>query len=313
MESIKKHGKFLSGFDLNKLTSGCSKDLGISAITIQAVGDAYSIRRNQLKKTRLSWRSKKRSLGWIPFKEEDVKIDGNSIKYRKHCFKFWKSREFNTRVRCGSFNQDSKGNWFVNLVVEDTKPELVKNNKAIGIDLGLKTIATLSDGRSLHRENQTKKYAAKLAMAQRAKKKKLVKTISAKIKNVRKDWAHKETTKLVNEFDTIIVGNVNSNKLMKTRMAKSVSDAGWYQFKSMLEYKSKSLGVDFRVVNENFSTVTCSACFEKSGPKGLGGLGVREWICSICGSVHDRDQNAAINILRLGHQTPIKGISGTYA
>ena len=253
-------------------------------------------------------------MGWIPFKGNVVNVDGNKIQYGSHIFKFWKSIPIESNVRCGSFSQDSKGHWFVNLVVEDTKPELIKTGKSVGLDLGLKTIATLSDGRSLHRENQTKKYADKLAMAQRAKKKKRVTALHTKIKNVRKDWAHKETTKLVNEFDTIIVGNVSSKKLMKTRMAKSVLDAGWGQFKSMLEYKSKSLGVDFRVVNESFSTVTCSACFERSGPKGLSGLKERQWICSVCGTEHDRDINAAKNILaRFGHETPVKGISRIYA
>jgi IS605 OrfB family transposase len=313
MESIRKNGRFLSGFDLNKQTSGCSKELGILAATIQAIGDEYATKRKRFKRFRLNWRSKKRSLGWIPFKGSIINIDGDCIQYGKHIFKFWQSQPIESKVRCGSFSQDSKGNWFVNLVVEDIKPQLVKNNKSVGIDLGLKTIATLSDGRSLHRENQIKKYAEKLAMAQRAGKKRQVKNIHTKAKNVRKDWAHKETTKLVNEFDTIIIGDVSSQKLAKTRMAKSVLDAGWGQFKSMLEYKSKSLGIDFRVVNESFSTVTCSACFEKSGPSGLSGLRVREWTCSICGVSHLRDVNAAINILRFGHETPIKGISRIYA
>jgi IS605 OrfB family transposase len=185
----------------------------------------------------------------------------------------------------------------------------MKTNKSIGIDLGLKTIATLSDGRTLDRENQTIKYANKLAMAQRARKKKLVKNIYAKIANVRNDWAHKQTTKLVNEFDTIVIGNVSSKKLVKTRMAKSVLDAGWGQFKSMLAYKAIALGVDYKMVDESFSTVTCSVCFEKSGPSGLRALRVRQWICGKCGTNHNRDVNAAKNILaRFGHETPIKGI-----
>lgn len=309
MESIRKHGKFLSAYDLNNLTSGCSKELGISSTTIQMIGEEYAIKRKKYKKTKLNWRSSKRSLGWIPFKGNSVKIDNNTIQFKSHIFKFWQSRLIQAPIRCGSFNQDSKGNWFVSLVIEETRPPLIKTNKSVGIDLGLKTIATLSDGRSLHRENQTKKYASKLAMAQRAGKKKLRKTIQTKIKNTRKDWAHKETTKLVNEFDTIIVGDVNPSKLKKTRMAKSVTDAGWYQFKSMLEYKSNSLGVEYRVVKESYSTVTCSVCFGRTGPSGLSGLNVRKWTCSVCGSVHSRDVNAAKNILRFGHETLIKGAS----
>ena len=311
MESIKKHGKFLSGFDLQYLTTGCSKELGISSTTIQAVCREYAAIRKQYKKSKINWRSKKRSLGWIPFVvdlRQPCPFSNNVFTYFGRRFKLWQSQKNDAPIRCGSFSQDPKGNWFINLTIEDTKPILIKTGKSVGIDLGLKTIATLSDGRSLNRENQTNKYANKLAMAQKARKKKLVKTIHTKIKNVRKDWAHKETTKLVNEFDTIVVGNVSSSKLKKTRMAKSVTDAGWGQFKSILEQKSKSLGVDYRVVKESFSTVTCSACFERSGPSGLSGLRVREWTCSVCGSVHDRDVNAAKNILRFGHETPIKGI-----
>ena len=80
-------------------------------------------------------------------------------------------------------------------------------------------------------------------------------------------------------------------------MAKSVSDAGWADFKLMLAYKAITLGIDYNEVNESFSTVTCSGCSAKSGPKGLIGLGVREWVCVECGSVHERDVNAAKNIL----------------
>ncbi|AQG81325.1 RNA-guided endonuclease InsQ/TnpB family protein [Spirosoma montaniterrae] len=145
-------------------------------------------------------------------------------------------------------------------------------------------------------------------MAQRAGKKRRVTAIHAKIRNKRKDWNHKTTTRLVREYDRIVVGNVSSSKLRKTRLAKSVSDAGWADLKQMLRYKAISLGIEYREVKENFSTVTCSDCFAKSGPSGLSGLGVRDWVCTCCGSVHDRDVNAARNILRIGHGTPIKGI-----
>ena len=85
-------------------------------------------------------------------------------------------------------------------------------------------------------------------------------------------------------------------------MAKSVYDSGWATLKTMLAYKAIPLGVVFKVVNENYSSVTCSVCFERSGPRGLSGLGVREWYCSACGTDHDRDVNAAQNILRFGRE-----------
>ncbi len=86
--------------------------------------------------------------------------------------------------------------------------------------------------------------------------------------------------------------------------------ASWGSLKLMLDYKAVSLGKNFQIVDERFSTVTCSVCSQRTGPSGLSGLGVRNWKCLNCGSTHLRDVNAAINILNfgLGHETPIKGI-----
>ena len=308
IERWSKFRKTFSDFDLNKLTAGCAKDLGLHSQSVQAVCEEYAKARKQFKKVKLNWRSRKRSLGWIPFKASGVKVEGDTITYGGRKFKFWLSRPMDGKIRFGSFAQDSKGHWFVNLVVESKPETRPTTGKEVGCDLGLKTLATLSDGVELSRENLTRTFEEQLAKAQRARKKKRVTAIHAKIKNKRKDWNHKATTRLVQEYDKIMVGNVSSKKLMKTRMAKSVADAGWSDFKLMLVYKAISLGVEVKEVNESWSTVTCSACSAKSGPRGLRELAVREWVCSNCGSVHNRDVNAAKNILRTGHCTPIKGI-----
>jgi putative transposase len=310
LEYLDKHNKWLSAYDLDALTKGCSKDLAINAQTIQAVNSEFSTRRNQLKKRKLSWRSKKRSLGWVPFKSEGISLRGDCIVYNKVSFRFWKSREIEGKIKTGSFVQDTQGRWYVCLVCETPKLPKYKSGGQIGIDLGLKTIATLSDGTELSRDNITVKYERRLMVAQRACKKRAIKSIHAKIKNSRKDWNHKVTTKLINSNDVIFVGNVSPSKLKKTRMAKSVSDAGWADFKSMLAYKAIALGVEYKEVKENFSTVTCSVCFERTGPSGLSALGVRKWVCKQCGASHNRDVNAAKNILSfgLGHQA-LKGIS----
>jgi len=91
---------------------------------------------------------------------------------------------------------------------------------------------------------------------------------------------------------------VSSSKVKKTNIAKSVSDVGWADFKTMLSYKAMRLGITYLEVNESFSTVTCSVCLERSEPRGLSDLGVRTWGCSGCGTVHNWDRNAAANILR---------------
>lgn len=290
--------KTLSAFDLNKLTAGVGKELGVNAQTVQAICQQFIASSQQFNRPKLNWRSRKRSLGWIPFKGEGVKVVKGTITYYGHKFRFWDSRPLPDKVRFGSFTEDAQGRWYVNLVCEDTTLARVKTGKEAGIDLGLKTLAALSDGVELNRENLTKKFEVKLAVAQRARKKKQVPKIHAKIKNQRKDWNHKATTLLTREYDTLVVGNVSSSKLKKTKMAKSVSDAGWFDFKTMLSYKAVRLGITYQEVNENFSTVTCSSCNERTGPKGIGELRVRAWVCSSCGIEHQRDVNAATNILR---------------
>lgn len=318
VERWAKFRKTFSAFDLNKRTTGCAKELGLHSQTVQAVCEEYAKSGKQFKRVKLNWRSRKRSLGWIPFKASGVKVQGDTVTYRTGApggrkFRFWLSRPIEGIVRFGSFSQDAKGHWYVNFVMEEADKGRVKTGKAVGVDLGLKTLAVLSDGVEFSRENLTKKFEVQLAKAQRARKKKRVTAIHAKIKNKRKDWNHKTSTAMVGEYDTIVVGNVSSSKLKKTRMAKSVSDrtggpAGWSDLKLMLKYKSIGIGSEYKEVNESWSTVTCSDCLERSGPRGLSGLIVREWACSCCGSVHSRDVNAAKNILRLGHQTLIKGI-----
>lgn len=308
-DSWRKFRKTYSGFDLNNKTAGCAKELGLHSHTIKSVAEVYAKNCYQYKKTKLSWRSRKRSLGWIPFKGACVRVVGDSIIYRKQTFRFWLSRPISGSVCAGSFTQDSQGHWFVNLVIEDVDHERILTGKEVGIDLGLKTIATLSDGNQLNRVNLTHMHEQRLATAQRANKKKLVASIYTKIKNQRKDWSQKQTTNLIKEYDLIVIGNISSSKLKKTKMAKSVSDAGWADFKRMLEYKANALGSVYKEVNESFSTVTCSVCRERTGPRGQADLGVRNWVCSFCGASHKRDVNAARNILstfRLGHQTLLK-------
>ena len=309
LKALKRDGKWLSAYDLHSLTGGCSSELQIHAHTIQKICTEFATRRKQFKKAKLNWRSKKKSLGWIPFKANGIKLDGDSVVYCKKKFKLWLSRPVEGEIKEGSFNQDARGRWYVNLQCE-VQDEVNPGFQQIGIDLGLKDCLTLSNGLKFSRENLTRKYEDRLAMAQRANKKKRVTAIHAKITNCRKDWAHKTTTEIAKTAKLICVGNVNSKKLAKTKLAKSIHDAGWHQIRSLLKYKAIRLGADYRDTNEMFSTVTCSTCGSRSGPSGLSALGVRRWSCSSCGAEHDRDVNAARNILivGLGHQTPIKGI-----
>ena len=140
------------------------------------------------------------------------------------------------------------------------------------------------------------------------------KAIHAKIKNQRKDMLHKFSTAMVRGNAAVFVGNMSSKKMVKTKMAKSTLDAGWSMLKTMLEYKSHQAGVVFLEVNEAYSTQACSCCGSicASSPKGRSGLRMREWTCVECGSTHDRDINAAKNILAAGHGRLAGGIPVLY-
>ncbi len=180
---------------------------------------------------------------------------------------------------------------------------------SVGIDLGLKEAAVASDAQRIEGRFY-RKLEAELGVAQRARKKQRAKAIHAKIANQRKDMLHKFSTAMVQDFGAIFVGDVASAALVKTKMAKSTLDAGWSSLKTMLEYKSHQAGVVFEVVSESYATQTCSCCgsIPTSSPKGRAGLRIREWTCNDCGTVHDRDVNAAKNILAAGHRRLAEGI-----
>lgn len=295
---------WLSAFELINLCVGSGAELGLHSDTISEICRAYVAKRVAAKKRRLKWRSRKRSLGWIPFKARFLKIDGDSIKYLKRRFRFWLSRPINGIVKIGSFTQDARGRWYVNFQCEVEDSGVPTGQTEIGIDLGLTNQLWCSDrDEPCSRENLTRQHKDTLAMAQRAHKKKRVKSIHAKIANTREDWAHKATTAIVSRAKLIVVGNVSSTKLSKTRMAKSIYDAGWGHLRTCLKYKASRLGVIYSEVNEAWSSVTCADCLQRTGPRGLGALGVREWVCTACGLLHNRDHNASRNILRLGRET----------
>lgn len=298
-QNIKKYNKFLHFYDLQKLTAGTSKDLNLNSRTIQLVCKELVQREQQFKKIKLRWRSK-RSLGWVPF--DGVRLKKDIIIYNGKHYKIWKHREIKGVIKCGNFSQNSKGHWFVNLICE-LKEENISKDNSIGIDLGLKDLATLSNGEIIENPKYYRKLENKLVKAQRAKKKKQIKNIHFKIKNQRKDYLHKISDRITKENNFIVIGGIKSTDLVKTNMAKSVYDVSWYSFKNMLKYKAIARGGICLEVNEAYTTKTCSNCGSLSGPSGIKDLSIREWTCD-CGAKHNRDVNAAINILRLGHQTP---------
>jgi IS605 OrfB family transposase len=297
--------KWMSGFDLCYLTAGATEFFDrIGADTIQSICTHYADKRRAAKRVKLRWRvsrGARRSLGWIPFKAASLKRKGSGLRFCGKTFRVF-NRDYlgDAKWRDGCFAQDACGDWWVCLPVKESVVESVAPFEAVGIDLGLRTIATTSDGETLEAGRWTSTHADALANAQRRGHKRQAKRIQRKAKRQRADALHKFSRKIVDQYQNIIVGDVSSLKLVKTKMAKSVLDSGWGMLKQMLQYKGEYAGRSVQIVNERNTTRTCSSCRALTGPTGLDMLAVRQWECVNCGVVHDRDVNAARNILIVG-------------
>ncbi len=294
--------RWLSGFDLCNLTSGATAYFEqIGAETIQSICTHYAQRRQSAKRLKLRWRvscGPRRSLGWIPFKADSLKRKGVCLRFAGKCFRVFEiGRLEGIKWQAGCFAQDAVGDWWLCLPVKTQADESVAPYEAVGIDLGLQDIAVTSNGERLVAGRWTHKLAPKLASAQRRGHKRQAKRIHRKVARCRADALHKFSRSVVDRYQNIIVGDVSSLRLVKTRMARSVLDSGWGKLKRFLEYKSQQAARSFDVVNERNISVTCSTCGSLTGPRGVNGLIVRSWVCSDCGESHDRDVNAARNIL----------------
>ena len=172
---------FLSSSEMDALVAGSSKELGLHSQTIQFVSQEYVKKRIKFKKL-LRWRGKK-SLSWIPFKTSGIVFSGNRIKYAGHTFKLWnpykkprgmenrkKFKDYDSRglpddakIKTGSFAQDSRGHWYLNITFESNKIGIQRDEgKEIGVDIGIKTLATCSDGEKIERPNLRKSSLIKL-------------------------------------------------------------------------------------------------------------------------------------------------------
>ncbi|WP_328982912.1 transposase [Streptomyces mirabilis] len=215
-------------------------------------------------------------------------------------------------------SQDAAGRWSVSLLCDDpgVKP-LPENGNAVGIDAGLEHLLTLSTGEKIANPRHERRDRAALAKAQRrlAKKEKgsanrararlKVAKIHARIADRRRDTLHKLTTRLVRENQTIVIEDLTVRNMVKNhRLARAISDAAWSEFRSMLEYKAQWSGREVIAVDRWFpSSRLCSACntLQDTMP-----LHVRTWTCD-CGMTHDRDVNAAHNLLAAGLAVTVCG------
>ena len=303
----RNHRQHLTGFDLNKLCAGSSPNFQlIGDSTIQEVGQQFAAKQKAAGKKRLRWRSSNRSrrnysLGWVPFKSRGATWKDNRVRFAGHDFNVWDSYGLGDYTfRAGCFAEDACGNWFFCINIQ-VQPQPSPDGQPIGIDLGLKEAAVASNGMHCS-SGWYRKLEENIATAQRARHKLRVKRLHRKVKNCRKDAQHKFSTNIVRAASAVYVGNVPVKLLTKGKNAKSGYDAGIYSLKTMLKYKCEHARIDYQEVNEAFSTQVCSACgtIPDTSPKGRSDLGVRQWTCCNCGTLHNRDLNAAVNIATTG-------------
>ncbi len=219
------------------------------------------------------------------------------------------SRELPSEPSSVTIIKDSAGRYFASFVVGVDDQSLPERAGKVGIDLGLATFAVLSNGRRIDSPRFLRQAERRLKKAQRCLSRKekgsrnrvkariRVAKAHARVADTRRDFAHKHSTRIIRENQAIFVEDLCVRGLARTRLAKSVHDAGWGMFTQLLEEKAARCGRRFARVDRWLpSTRMCSVCGVVGDSKPLY---VREWTCT-CGVVHDRDVNAARNILAAG-------------
>jgi IS605 OrfB family transposase len=223
------------------------------------------------------------------------------------------SRELPSSPSSVTITLDGAGRYYASFVVQIQAAPLPWTPAQVGIDLGLTHFATLSTGEKITNPLWLRQRQRALRRAQRSlsrrqkgsnnrdKQRRKVARLHARVADARRDFHHQLSARLIRENQAVVAEKLNVAALGRSNLARSVHDAAWSSFVAMLEYKAALSGRRVvRIDQWHPSSQLCSTCGQRNGPKGLGALKVRTWTCLACGTEHDRDVNAALNILAAG-------------